>query len=107
MKSLHCVLEVPTATTRVPRSVVTPNYVEPLEDLLQNCRQQQNFEIVESCSDKMWELLYSHTYSEGEVTLQINLQGNSVVDEFLKVSLYCSGLDLKGPSEQRLIIPKV
>ena len=100
---------VPTVT-RVPRSVATPNYVEPLEDLLQNCRHQQDVEsdgIVESCSDKMWELLYTSTYMEGEVTLQINLQGNNMIDEFLKVFLYCSGLDLKGPSEQRLIIPKV
>ncbi|XP_065887444.1 uncharacterized protein [Dysidea avara] len=107
-KSLYCALMIPTIK-RIPRSVVTPNYEEPLEDLLQNCRHQQNFEsngIVESCSDKMWELLYTSGYSEGEVTLQIHLQGNSMVDEFLKVTVYCSGLDLKGPSEQKLIIPR-
>ena len=76
---------------RIPRSVVTPNYEEPLEDLLQNCRHQQNFEsngIVESCSDKMWELLYTSGYSEGEVTLQIHLQGNSMVKRSYLFELY-------------------
>ena len=83
-KSLHCVLKVPYYE-RIPRSVETPPSLEkPLEDLLQNCGHQQNVEsnaIVGLCSEKMWDMLYTIGYSEGEATLKITLQGNIMVRE--------------------------
>lgn len=79
-KSLDCALIIPSID--VPR--FSRSYEEPSEELLQNC-EQENLEsdsVIPSCSDKMWGVFYTTGYDEGEVSLQINLQGNDKVSYF-------------------------
>ena len=121
-RSLNCVVKIPSNNaSRVYRS-----YEELPEELLQNCEQEQmDFDFaVPLCSDNTWDVFYTNRYAEGAVSLRINLQGNDKVcsimyhnycrnllflqtDEYLKVSIFCSGLDIKGFTEYRLVIPKV
>lgn len=82
-KSFDCTLTIPSENTppRTTRNLPPQAYEEPSEDLLKSC-EQENLEsdsVALPCSDKTWDVFYSIGYAIGEVSLQINLQGNDKV----------------------------
>lgn len=61
---------------------------EPSEESLQDCEQDnlESHSMIPSCSEKTWDIFYTTGYAEGEVSLQINLQGNDEVALLYPVS---------------------
>ena len=89
-KSFNCALMIPSMNmqSRVTRSMLpraTQSYEEPSEQLLAYCRQENLITdyVDTTCSDKTWGIFYTTGYAIGEVTLQINLQGNDKVSYIL------------------------
>lgn len=88
-RSLDCELTIPNNMTIHNNMTISSNnvsratrsYEEPSDELLQNCEQQNEKpdSVISPCSDKMWGIFYNNEYAEGEVSLQINLQGNDQV----------------------------